>query len=274
MKTVLISIGTSLIVSLITFILGLKSGKNQADRAYLQKIYKNLYSHFHDIELALLDGRPKEWHDYKKIETMHSIKYYPMVKELDRSGDILYLKDKIAKDALLLEQECLHYPYDADDAITHIHQLILQNPHFFKGGLVSDSYQKSDNKSRIKTSNESNCNTYHPESYLLFLDKKAISKHISLWATSNPDYALAFTTRGNPPKFSFTIYPNDLLITSDEFIEYIWTSENSSSYIKLNQTKDDLLKRITKIKKQLAKRAKNPNTFWETFFGAFGDLFK
>ena len=36
LQTVLLSLATSLIVSLITFILGLKSGKNQTDRAKLQ----------------------------------------------------------------------------------------------------------------------------------------------------------------------------------------------------------------------------------------------
>lgn len=33
MQTVLLSLATSLFVSMVTFILGLKSGKNQADRA-------------------------------------------------------------------------------------------------------------------------------------------------------------------------------------------------------------------------------------------------
>lgn len=35
----------------------------------------------------------------------------------------------------------------------------------------------------------------------------------------------------------------------------------------------ELLKRILKIKKKLAKRAKNPTGFWETFVGAFIDIF-
>ena len=35
-KTIIISICTSLVVSLITFILGLKAGKNQADRDKLR----------------------------------------------------------------------------------------------------------------------------------------------------------------------------------------------------------------------------------------------
>lgn len=40
MDTVLISLITSLIVSLITFTLGVKSGKNQSDRQQLKEFYK------------------------------------------------------------------------------------------------------------------------------------------------------------------------------------------------------------------------------------------
>ena len=57
-QTIVLSFATSLIVSLITFILGLKSGKNQADRAKLQDLYKNLYSHFSDLKDSLNKNRP------------------------------------------------------------------------------------------------------------------------------------------------------------------------------------------------------------------------
>ena len=36
----------------------------------------------------------------------------------------------------------------------------------------------------------------------------------------------------------------------------------------------ELLNRIEVIKKQLAKKAKNPTGFWETFAGAFVDIFQ
>lgn len=52
-QTVLLSLATSLIVSFLTFVLGLKSGKNQTDRAKLQNLYKNLYSHFSELKESL-----------------------------------------------------------------------------------------------------------------------------------------------------------------------------------------------------------------------------
>ena len=50
MQTVLLSLATSLFVSMVTFILGLKSGKNQADRAKLQELYKNIHRHFSELK--------------------------------------------------------------------------------------------------------------------------------------------------------------------------------------------------------------------------------
>lgn len=97
-QTIGLSFATSLIVSLITFVLGLKSGKNQADRAKLQDLYKNLYSHFSDLKESLNRNRPKSWNNYKKVERgFYSVEYYPPVKELNRTGDILFIKKGIAK---------------------------------------------------------------------------------------------------------------------------------------------------------------------------------
>lgn len=97
-QTIGLSFATSLIVSLITFILGLKSGKNQADRAKLQDLYKNLYSHFSDLKDSLNKNRPKSWKNYKKVERgIYSVEYFPPVKELHRTGDILFIKKGIAK---------------------------------------------------------------------------------------------------------------------------------------------------------------------------------
>ena len=59
------------------------------------------YSHFSDLKESLQRNRPKSWESYKKVERgLYSVEYYPPVKELKRSGDILFLKKKIADEAL------------------------------------------------------------------------------------------------------------------------------------------------------------------------------
>lgn len=276
LQTVLVSIGTSLVVSLITFILGLKSGKNQADRAFLQKLYKEIYRHFCEIDDSMKEGRPKEWSDYKKIQTMHSTKYYPLVKELERTGDILYLKGRIAKEALTLEKDCLHYSYDANETIARIHRCIIDNPQFFNGGITFNSYQQKDDDSKAKTQNLEASNTYRIVSYFLFLEPDKLKSTLLQWKNADKQYALEFTTRGNPPRNSFTIYPGDLNANVDEFVNQIVTlvKKSDSKYSEIHDTKESLEKRIDKLKKKLSKRVKNPSTFWETFIGAFIDIFQ
>lgn len=74
----------------------IKVRKNQADRATLQGLYRDLYSHFSDLKESLQRNRPKSWESYKKVERgLYSVEYYPPVKELKRSGDILFLKKKL-----------------------------------------------------------------------------------------------------------------------------------------------------------------------------------
>lgn len=56
MDAAIISIITSLIISGITFIFGLKSGKNQADREKLQNLYKEMYGKRQTIRSPLKDA--------------------------------------------------------------------------------------------------------------------------------------------------------------------------------------------------------------------------
>jgi len=47
--SILTSIFTSLTVSLITFIFGLRAGKNQTDRPKLKEYYRDLTAHFENL---------------------------------------------------------------------------------------------------------------------------------------------------------------------------------------------------------------------------------
>ena len=132
-------------VSLITFILGLKSGKNQADRATLQGLDRDLYSHFSDLKESLQRNRPKSWESYKKVERgLYSVEYYPPVKELKRSGDILFLKKKIADEALDLEMQVMNYSYALTKHIPEIHAALISDMGMYKDGYTFKKYQRSD----------------------------------------------------------------------------------------------------------------------------------
>lgn len=62
--TVVISAITSAVVSVVTFVVGVRISKDQGDRAALRAIYQRLFEHFHNLREAISDGRPKAWPDF------------------------------------------------------------------------------------------------------------------------------------------------------------------------------------------------------------------
>ena len=55
------------------------------------------------------------------------MEYYPPVKELKRSGDILFLKKKIADEALDLEMQVMNYSYALTKHIPEIHAALISD---------------------------------------------------------------------------------------------------------------------------------------------------
>lgn len=68
-----------------------------------------------------------------------------------------------------------------------------------------------------------------------------------------------------------TIYPDALAENNITFATNI--SDFAMKTMDCVASEKELLKRIETIKKILAKRAKDPTSFWETFAGAFADIF-
>ncbi len=275
LQTIIVSLSTSLIVSLITFVLGLKAGKNQTDRLKLQDMYKQIYSHFCNLEESLVDGRPKEWTDFKKIETMHTIKYYPPILELKRTGDILYIKKELADMALSLENDFLSYTHQCNYLIAKLHESIITHPEFYYGEYSYETYRKKDDTSHCKTANTNKCNTYRNESYFAFFDDKMLREIFQNWGETDQLYAITFSTRGNPPMYSFTLFPGDLKVDTSSYISQLLEifKHDIPNYNGIIEEKEKLEGRIKKLCKKLITRAKEPSGFWETFFGAFADIF-
>lgn len=271
METILTSFLTSLIVSFVTFVLGLKAGKNQSDRKYLQNLYKKLHVHFRDLKDGLISNRYKRWQDYKEIYKGNTIQYYPMVKELEYLGDSIYIHRKIMNDAKYLERDCLVFESRSSHLIEDVHSYIISHAlELFLDELTDSTYQKKD-KSNIETINPTGCNSYMSYSYYLLLDKEAFVKELNYVIGKN-NYAMKLATRGNPPARSLTVYPKSLAITPLEFIDQL-TQYIVSKDPRYKEEKSKLIKRIDKLDKKLIKYAKNPTGFWETIVGAFVDLF-
>lgn len=268
-QTVLLSLGTSLIVSLITFILGLRSGKNQTDRAKLQDIYKNLHSHFSTLKEALYNDSPKLWKHYEKNR-----QYLPLVKELQSTGDILFITKKIASQSIDLEKQTLDYSWNLNHHISDLHSQLVSNLELYRDGYSFKNYRNSENdNAHFESANPTECRVFYPREYYILYNKEKTSKLLK--EALNSSHAVDFSL-GNPMEYTFKIYPESLNVSIDDYIEQLFTSfENQiQDYNDLCNRKKELINEIDLLLKKIEKRVREPIGFWETIIGAFGDIFR
>ena len=275
-KTIIISLGTSLIVSFITFVFGMRSGKNDADRARLQELYKSLYVHFEDLKKSIQEDRCKTWECYDHVSYGNRIQYTPPVKKLELSGDIIYLKKRIAKKAVDLEVAIMNFGKYQEDAVSEIHSIILDHLHLFRPGYKFEEYSHNKGQRNLfKAANPNECRSFRPYPYSDLSSEARFQTILGSWSKQS-DCAIEFRAKGNPPSFSLTLYPNCLAVSLDEFADTIISccKEKVSGYAGYEERKRLLLKDIDRLMRKLRKRAKEPLGFWETFFGALADLFR
>jgi len=273
-KTILISLFTSIVVSLFTFILGLKSGKNQTDRAMIQDIYKKMYAHFDDLGEHIKRNRPKSWESFKSIKyDMNRTKYFPVVSELKMNGDLLYVKKRIADKACALEIDLMNYAWDEKRNLRNIHQIVSGCSALYKDGWTFKNYHRSPDNNHFETSNPLDCRTHICADYRDWFDRARITE---LFAHINDDRALEFRYQNDSEVFSMMIYPQSLAVTQDEFIEQVYQLLNQEieGFSDICSKKSTYINQIEKLKKKIAKRVREPFSFWSTFFGAFADLFR
>ncbi len=275
-KTVAISLGTSLIVSFTTFIFGMRSGKNDADREKLQALYKSLYAHFDDLKKSIQEDRCKTWDCYDHVKHGDITRYIPPVKKLEISGDIIYLKKRIAEKAIDLEAEIMNFGGHQKDAVSEIHSVFLENLNLFRQGYKFEEYSHNKGqKNCFKSANPDDCRMFYRRRYSDLYSEIRFKSIMDSWEKRS-DCAIEFYAQGNPPAFSLTLYPSCLAVPLGDFTSEIINccKDRVSGYAEYEKQKQLLLNDIEKLMKKLRKRAKEPHGFWETIFGAMADLFR
>jgi len=275
-QTMLISLLTSLLVSLFTFILGLKSGKNQADRMKVRQIYQSIYTQMVVLKRALEDNRPKKWSDYEKENIgFGSYRFIAPIQKMDQEGELLLIKSSIAVTAKTLEEELIKYGSQTYYLIESLHNSLTNAQHLYKEGSEFKQYNTSNNNAHFESSNPRNCKSYTQGDYRDFYDKKAIKKIFNR-LTSSPPCAIEFRLQNTSKTLTCKIYPDSLTCSIPEFIDQVYSIFNSEidEFNELLSLKNDLLSEIDELLPKVAKKAKEPFSFWGTLFGAFGDMFK
>lgn len=271
-RTVLISILSSLLVSLTTFILGLRAGKNQIDRPKLKELYRNLSVHFREIEDKLRINMPKQWLNYEFKHTLTSGYYSPLVVRMRKDGTLLEIKPKLAKSLAKCEIDCLNYGGKHQRFLEKVRELAIDIlKEYAINPLTGQEYD-------IKTKEFVNGKPYKTTSnyFGVFFDKEKINELCNK-LNSDPELALRFEIIREGNKFySLTIHEGALKdISLCDYVELVYNrvSVLNEIYDILNE-RNILLKRTDKFNRKIENRVREPHTFIETITMAFTDIFR
>ena len=163
-------------MALVTFVLGVKSGKNQADRQRLQEMYKSLLVHFQDLK-ERLDSYPRRWNQYEEHRVGWEIHYLPTVKKMEHDGSSVYIKQKLFSEALELERDVLEFGYDVERYYDDIFDAIASDDDLFKAPIDTSTDGRGRNCRRIKA-DDGQSYTNGRSSRLFYFLQPGIGKHI------------------------------------------------------------------------------------------------
>lgn len=264
--SIIASIGTSLIVSSVTFIFGLKSGKNQSDRQMLRSKYRDMSVHFNELLHGIKGTNPKVWTDYKLLNN----RYSPLMVEKRIKGESIELNQNIVLKCESLETRFLQYSNEYGKQLLKVKDHVINELDRQCSSLVKErDYEISTTKDTIGKS-------FRQFNYGLFLIDSEINRVIeSLENNAIQGVCLNSKTEGGGNHW-VRIYSNSLdnISVEDFFREISDYIKNDENIIELLKERSELIKEAEKLIKIINKRVKEPFTFLETIVGAVKDIFK
>lgn len=267
-QNILISLGTSMVVGFFTFAFGMKSGKNQSDRASAQAIYTKLLNEFEAIEDSL-DTRPKVWGDYPQRHGLHEIVSITPLKEIRETGEYVYVSDRQLQDLEGLERDALAYGWRALELVEKIPATLDGAPDLFEipGEYRESSYYGKPSAYVMK--GEGGQHGFRYSSIYDFLNKHELACQLE------EGIELVFTDGRSPEHVRVAILPGLLKVSPAEFAcavhERLIADRESGA---LCEEKAALKERLNEQVQLLRKQARDPFPFWKTFGAALRDIGK
>lgn len=268
LQSILISLCTSALVGFFTFAFGMKSGKNQADRAKAQEIYTKLLNEFEAISNNL-DTRPNIWSDYPQKDKRHKVISVTPLREIRSNGEYIYISEKQIEKLEALEKEALVYGWRVLELVEKIPSILNRNRDWFNT-QVDFTESKQYNKPHVFNMKSDGAHrTYRYVSIYDFLDEKRLAKQLE------EGDALIYNDERSPEHVCVTIIPDLLNITPKQFaclvqIELVANEDSSELMTKKSFLKKQLDEQVELLRKQ----ARDPFPFWKTFGSAIRDIGK
>jgi hypothetical protein len=208
LPTIIISFSTSILVSLFTFILGLRAGKNQNDRQRLKQTYKDIYVYISSILEGLNENVPVQWSDYKTVWKKDNGHSLTPLKEKEVKGELVELYNHKISVLVKNEIEYLRYGYELNyKVLPLINSFLLEeiNRLYKIEGYLNDN---TTNYSFFIENKPTDSYTSISVTPKMFLCDKEIAKLFSIDIKNNQYYAFNYTLKDKTK----TIYIESKLI--------------------------------------------------------------
>ena len=267
MITIVTSLITSVIVSLLTFVTGLKAGKMQLDRAKKQQLYKQLYICFSEMEERLKENYPLKWNSYTKGNT-------PLVKMV-QNGDSVFLKPEIVNQCIEVQKKGLqlggNLTYDYDKKLF---ETLAQIIPFLKSTSKVKNEQFIEQRTYISDGSKLGTSSSYRYSFINLVLVDDFRKMFEVKDESK-QYEIEFHDSDNPKTYHFAIYKDAMPDDKNPMLRQLSTElEKLNIREEYMSRKEDSLKDLKALVSVLKRRTKDPDSFWEIFSGAFTDIFK
>jgi hypothetical protein len=252
---IIVSFITSSIISFAVFLVGLRAGKDSADRATIRDIYKAIYGHFASLSGSVELGSPKTWVDYP----IQGNSRVPPIRALEKDGTINLLPKQLANRLLDEERHFLSAAYALSQLCTDS----------FKPRLV----QIFEQRRAVDFPRSGGPSVEFPVMKFLTFPQKT-AEALSRQFENNPKLGLSVSDKMGERYIQKYLFPESTAAISEIFGEIVAAMDSQPD---LEAAATELLRqndRIVVSQRLVSRRISDPHPIWSTLFRAVADLFK
>jgi hypothetical protein len=248
------SAAVSLVVSVVVFSIGVRVGKERADRSLARKKYEEIYAHFKDLLGSIEARKLRYWSHYDLIGNVYS----PHLRKGEHDGSNNIIPKALAKRFLETETEALV-------ASTKVRKEI-EDVHVPEVGVQFDRHREGNRKQ----SSSYSCRTL---SICDFITMSRVTVEEILDSIDKDTY-FAIDTSTERGK-SHSLYVRDDMMyegTMRDFILKLHSERQANRKVETSAL-DNAAKRLIDDLKTLSDRIRDPHPLRATVFGSIRDFF-
>ncbi|MEG9298049.1 hypothetical protein V6B33_16420 [Mangrovibacillus sp. Mu-81] len=266
--TIGINAAISLFLSLILFALGLRAGKERAERKELREKYRNIYSYLKKFRDGIEEGNPLYWRHF--VNSVHD-SFTPYLEEMMDKGDHVELNKGLFPQIIELEKDCLSYGWSFQNLSLKAGEIVEEV--LIKNG-VSLKKEKYQTKTSITDTDSEKSGPFFEYNPTKLIHEKEFNYVLNRLENSEVGISFRYVQESNIKyqihiRQADTRYLDIFNIFSQIRCSLVEIKDKDRFLVK----EDELIYDINKLLNKLEKRIREPYTFWSTVGNSIKDIF-